>query len=312
MKRIRLEKLVRVVISAIQRVLGDNVVASAFFGSICFPEEYVPNLSDINVCVITKEVVRDLYLAIFKLKTLCWERTKLHFSFAIYPERLFREFYFEGIPIAILVAHSCQYILGGNYLSDLKKKPYGYGTLAINYSLCSSFTAISLAIEKYLSQIHAEAIRHAYHSARHSLRALIHHETKKFPLNDKEILKTLEKLGDKDLVATYKVFMIHKKKALLIQSKVRKKLKVSSPSIHKLPLDALLIENITSKLIYKAYELVRDVWKKIHGASLKSLDYIIKRSITLNALEISLRCQDDKPILEIFDGEETHTIPLTL
>lgn len=160
-----------------------EVKSIVVFGSAARPEDFVPNVSDIDVLVVT--AVKPSERFYYELE-ICGYRVNIStFDF----DGLKRVFE-VGDPLGFMLKYSVVILDDGTF-SSLSSTKLRITEHTRNVLRRSIFAALGLAVEKYFYESYGESISHIYHAVRHLIRYKVSFEDdpQKFPVSDEEVYK---------------------------------------------------------------------------------------------------------------------------
>ncbi|MHA1617413.1 MAG: hypothetical protein ACTSX9_08930 [Candidatus Njordarchaeales archaeon] len=275
----------------------NNILSVIIYGSLV-DEGYVEGLSDINVCIVTENLVRDLYSLKSILVYRFWNQYKRKLSPEVFPYIVFREFYIRGIPLPVIVVKSGFPIKTDSAIIDLKRREYRCGDLSLYYSLCRAVRELSFSISFFLKRDIAGGIRFLQHSLVHALRSIIIAQEKRVPCTINDILNQLKKMNKDELSNLLSLVTTMKKNAFRLEKSLKRK--------HL----SLRANNSIIVALKKTYNVISLAWRLV-GINLVSYEELTNILDKIQATEIVMRCHNNNPILEAYDKNwQYHRIPL--
>jgi len=287
----------------VNRVVGENLLAVSIYGDACARNDFIPGISEIDVVIVTREIIDDLCFVNEQLNKSCAQLFDSQINFHIIPDELFKTFYIEGIYPAVLAVHSNCYLYNEKYFRELRKVEYKNDRLAINYSLCSGLYRISKAIECLTQRNYKCVIRNLYYSAKFSLSALIHKKLRKLPICNDEITSALNRIRNcGDIRRAYADIL----EACKSSGEVNAKHHRHYTTIHDQESVLRISDRIKAMEFYfrRSYLINRRCWELIYGEDLLNFDEFLNLLEARSPIDIELLCLDDEPVAIFYIGRE--------
>ena len=272
---------------------GNRVLSVIVYGSI-IDEAYVEGLSDINIALITKGVVNDLYSLRTILSHYFWKRYRKKLSVEVFPYEVFIAFYRNCVPITVIIARKGLVIAGGELINKVLRENCVCGEPSLYYSLCRAIREYSKALLNILHGRIALSIRYLQHSLVHALRAIILRETNELPCTIPEIRENLRKLKRMELLNTFSQIIMLKIRAFNAEKIYKRK-----------RLESLGPRNPLFKAFKDVFDVLSRAWLSV-GINILTFDELIGIIKKLKPIELVMRCQDNYPIIEMYDREERY------
>jgi len=285
-----------------------NILGASLFGDLT---DFLTRKRtiDINLLVITNELIMDQYTAKRDLNQLLGKIIRGHINYFILPRRLFEIFYERAIFPALAGIINGLIIFGENYIQKIKRSmSYSFIPLSYHYVLCYSLRHLSEFITNYMKGNYTEAAKELYLSVKYSLTALLMYLKKKVLSDATKIQKELNKISMRKVPLD-----IIRARRFLDFPYVIKKVK-SLPRYRRNQTLTSIIKHTSSfsDLIKIAYTINIECWRLIDKKKAFPLWKVIKLIHECKAVEVEFYCYDDEPVIEIIGDKTSSRVRLLL
>jgi len=176
---------------------GENIIAIIAYGSVTRPDDFAGNVSDVDVAVITKEIIPardrlDLFLDL-----------SFHVDAVFLTKEQLAELSIEGYPLAYYIIEDGRVIYGDvKVIEDLN---FRVTEKTLDILKKSSIAALGLGVESYLMGMYNDSASHLYHAIRHAVRWRAAENKGRIPISNVEIYNSIKELELGEIIG--KTFM---------------------------------------------------------------------------------------------------------